>query len=68
MGEFTDGNAILVPESRNHSDWSKAIKKLVQNPEMITELGERLFNTVKDKYDLNKVTDERSSWYKSLIK
>jgi glycosyltransferase involved in cell wall biosynthesis len=67
-GEFTDGNAILVPESRNHSDWSKAIKKLVQNPEMITELGERLFNTVKDKYDLNKVTDERSSWYKSLIK
>ena len=67
-GEFTDGNAILVPESRNHSDWSKAIKKLVQNPEMITELGERLYNTVKDKYDLNKVTDERSSWYKSLIK
>ena len=67
-GEFTDGNAILIPESRNHSDWSKSIKKLVQNPEMITELGERLFNTVKDKYDLNKVTDERSSWYKSLIK
>ena len=68
-GEFNEeGNAILIPESRNHSDWSKAIKKLVQNPEMITELGERLYNTVKDKYDLNKVTDERASWYKSLIK
>ena len=68
-GEFNDnGNAILIPESRNHSDWSKSIKKLVQNPEMITELGERLYNTVKDKYDLNKVTDERASWYKSLIK
>ena len=68
-GEFNDnGNAILIPESRNHSDWSKAIKKLVQNPEMIKELGERLYNTVKDKYDLNKVTDERASWYKSLIK
>ena len=67
-GEFNDnGNAILIPESRNHSDWSKSIKKLVQNPEMITELGERLYNTVKDKYDLNKVTDERASWYKSLI-
>ena len=35
-GEFNEeGNAILIPESRNHSDWSKAIKKLVQNPEMI---------------------------------
>lgn len=68
-GEFNDnGNAILIPESRNHSDWSKSIKKLVDNPEMITELGERLYNTVKDKYDLNKVTDERASWYKSLIK
>ena len=68
-GEFnSDGNAILIPESRNHSDWSKSIKKLVQHPEMITELGERLYNTVKDKYDLNKVTDERASWYKSLIK
>jgi glycosyltransferase involved in cell wall biosynthesis len=68
-GEFnSDGNAILIPESRNHSDWAKSIKKLVQHPEMITELGERLYNTVKDKYDLNKVTDERASWYKSLIK
>ena len=68
-GEFNDnGNAILIPENRNHSDWSKSIKKLVDNPEMITELGERLYNTVKDKYDLNKVTDERASWYKSLIK
>lgn len=68
-GEFNEeGNAILIPESRNHSDWSKSIKKLLQNPKMIKELGERLYNTVKDKYDLNKVTDERASWYKSLIK
>jgi glycosyltransferase involved in cell wall biosynthesis len=68
-GEFNEeGNAILIPESRNHSDWSKAIKKLVQNPEMIKELGERLYNTVKDKYDLNVVTKNRAEWYKSLIK
>jgi len=68
-GEFNEeGNAILIPESRNHSDWSKAIKKLVQNPEMIKELGERLYNTVKDKYDLNVVTKNRATFYKSLIK
>lgn len=67
-GEFTDGNAILVPETRNHSDWSKAIKKLVETPEMITELGNRLYETVKDKYNLKNVARDRAEWYKSLIK
>jgi len=68
-GEFNDnGNAILIPESRNHSDWSKSVKKLVQNPHMIKELGERLYNTVKDKYDLNVVTKNRRDFYLSLIK
>jgi glycosyltransferase involved in cell wall biosynthesis len=67
-GQFTDGNALLVNENNNHSDWSKNIKKLVENPNMITDLGERLYETVKDKYDLNKVTETRSEFYKSLIK
>jgi glycosyltransferase involved in cell wall biosynthesis len=67
-GEFTDGNAILIPESRNHSDWSKAIKKLIEKPEMITELGNRLYETVKDKYNLKNVSRDRAEWYKSLIK
>jgi glycosyltransferase involved in cell wall biosynthesis len=67
-GEFTDGNALLVNENNNHSDWAKNIKKLVENPNMITDLGERLYETVKDKYDLNNVTHERASFYKSLIK
>ena len=35
---------------------------------MIKELGERLYNTVKDKYDLNIVTKNRAEFYKSLIK
>jgi glycosyltransferase involved in cell wall biosynthesis len=67
-GQFTDGNALLVDEVRNHSDWSKWIKKLVDNPNMITDLGERLYETVKDKYDLNVVTKTRADFYKSLIK
>ena len=67
-GQFTDGNALLVNENNNHSDWAKNIKKLVENPNFITDLGERLYETVKDTYDLNKVTAERASFYKSLIK
>jgi glycosyltransferase involved in cell wall biosynthesis len=67
-GQFTDGNALLVNENNNHSDWAKNIKKLVENPNFITDLGERLYETVKDTYDLNRVTTERASFYKSLIK
>jgi glycosyltransferase involved in cell wall biosynthesis len=68
QGQFTDGNALLVDNARNHSDWSKNIKKLVENPNMIVDLGERLYETVKDKYDLNQVTKTRYEFYKSLIK
>jgi len=67
-GEFTDGNALLVDEARNHSDWAKYIKKLVDNPNMITDLGERLYETVSQRYDLNIVTKTRAEFYKSLIK
>jgi glycosyltransferase involved in cell wall biosynthesis len=67
-GEFTDGNALLVDEVRNHSDWAKNVKKLVDNPNMITDLGERLYETVSQRYDLNIVTKTRAEFYKSLIK
>jgi glycosyltransferase involved in cell wall biosynthesis len=59
---------LLVDENRNHSDWAKNIKKLLTNPNLVTDLGERLYETVKDKYDLNQVTKTRAEWYKSLIK
>jgi glycosyltransferase involved in cell wall biosynthesis len=57
-----------VNESNNHSDWAKYIKKLVDNPNLITDLGERLYETVKERYDLNLVTKTRADFYKSLIK
>ena len=67
-GNFTDGNALLVDKNRNHGDWAKYIKKLVDNPNMIVDMGERLYETVKDKYDLRQVTKTRAEFYKSLIK
>lgn len=67
-GNFTDGNALLVDEHKNHSDWAKYVKKLVDNPNMIVDLGERLYETVKDRYDLNNVTKDRAEFYKTLIK
>jgi glycosyltransferase involved in cell wall biosynthesis len=67
-GKFVDGNALLVDENRNHSDWAKYIEKLVKNPNMVIDMGERLYETVKDTYDLNVVTKNRAEFYKSLIK
>jgi glycosyltransferase involved in cell wall biosynthesis len=66
-GNFVDGNALLVDENRNHSDWAKFIEKLVNNPNMVKDMGERLYETVKDKYDLNVVTKERAEFYKSIV-
>jgi glycosyltransferase involved in cell wall biosynthesis len=66
-GNFTDGNALLVDENRNHSDWAKFIEKLIKNPNWVKDLGERLYETVKDTYDLNKVTKDRAELYKSLL-
>jgi glycosyltransferase involved in cell wall biosynthesis len=67
-GQFTDGNALLVNENNNHSDWAKFVKKLVDNPNFITDLGERLYETVNVKYNLQNVTELRKEFYKSLIK
>jgi glycosyltransferase involved in cell wall biosynthesis len=66
-GEYVDGNALLVDEVRNHSDWAKHMEKLIKNPNMAKDMGERLYETVKDKYDLNIVTKDRAEFYKSII-
>jgi glycosyltransferase involved in cell wall biosynthesis len=66
-GNFVDGNALLVDENRNHGDWYKFIKKLINNPNMVKDMGERLYETVKDTYDLNTVTKTRAEFYKSIL-
>jgi len=67
-GTFGSGNALLIDEKRNHSDWAKYIKILVNNPNLVTDLGEKLYETVKDTYDLRNQTKTRADFYKSLIK
>jgi glycosyltransferase involved in cell wall biosynthesis len=67
QGNFVDGNALLVDENRNHSDWAKYIEKLLKNPNMVADMGERLYETVKDRYDLNVVTKTRAEFYKSIV-
>jgi glycosyltransferase involved in cell wall biosynthesis len=66
-GNFVEGNALLVDENRNHSDWAKYIEKLVKNPNLVKDMGERLYETVKDIYDLKVITKNRAEFYKSIL-
>jgi hypothetical protein len=43
------------------------LKKLIDNPNWAYDLGERLYETVKDTYDLNVVTKTRAEFYKSIV-
>lgn len=63
-----DGNCVLVDPVKKHKDWVKAIKKLVNNPDLITLLQNNLYEFVKDKYDIKNVTKQRAEWYKEIIK
>lgn len=61
------GNALIVPPSKNHKEWGKHMKRLIENPNMIEDLGNKLYETVKDKYSLKKVTENRIQFFKSII-
>lgn len=66
-GNFKNGNALLVSQRKNHKDWGKYMKKLIENPNLIEDLGEKLYETVKDKYSLVNVTTDRVNFIKSII-
>ena len=61
------GNALLVDPVKNHKQWAKHMKLLMDNPNMIEDLGEKLYETVKDKYSLKKVCEDRAQFLKSII-
>lgn len=67
-GNFNDkGNSLLVSENKNHKDWAKHMKRLLDNPNMIEDLGNRLHETVKDKYSLKNVNKNRVQFFKTII-
>jgi glycosyltransferase involved in cell wall biosynthesis len=67
---MNDGNALLINNfnsNKSGKDWFKAVKKLINNPELVTELSDRLHQTVKDSYSMNAVTSIRRDLYRKLI-
>lgn len=62
-----NGNALLVSSNKNHKDWYRNVKRLIENPEIINVLSERLHETVKDVYSIDAVTAKRRELYLSLL-
>ena len=62
------GNCLLVDSNKNHKLWYKYIKYLIDNPNVINDLGEKLFETVYPRYSLKTITEERAEWYRELMR
>ena len=43
------------------------MKRLIDNPNMIEDLGNKLYETVKDTYSLQNVSKNRTQFFKSII-
>jgi glycosyltransferase involved in cell wall biosynthesis len=62
-----NGNALLVDVNKNHKQWGAHIKRLMDNPSMIEDLGHKLYEMVKDTYSLKTVTQTRKDFYLSIV-
>jgi glycosyltransferase involved in cell wall biosynthesis len=67
-GGFNEkGNSLLVDPNKNHKQWDQHMKKLIENPSLVEQLGNNLYETVKDKYSLPNVCKDRIEFLKSII-
>jgi glycosyltransferase involved in cell wall biosynthesis len=62
-----NGNGFLVSSAKNHKLWYNHLKRLVENPELITKIGENLYNTVNGRYDMKTVCQQRRELYSKLV-
>jgi glycosyltransferase involved in cell wall biosynthesis len=62
-----NGNAFLIDSVKNHKEWYELIKRLIKNPDLIPQLANNLYNTVKDTYSIEATTRLRADVYKKLL-
>lgn len=65
--DLNSENAMLVETRKNHKQWRQYINRLLNNPELVEEYAEALYETVKDRFDLNKVTLDRADMYEFAL-
>ena len=60
-------NGILIPRDNPKTAWIKQLSRLAKDKKMREELGQNLYDTIKDQFDLNKVACQRINVYKSML-
>lgn len=67
-GEYCEnGNSILIENRKGVKEWTKAIKFFLNNPDALRQSSENLYNTVKNNYSLQNVTEKRKELYLKLL-
>jgi len=62
------GNCLMVDTHKNHKQWYQYTKKLLDNPSLVEDLGERLYEDIVPKYHIDVVTEYRAEVYRELIR
>jgi glycosyltransferase involved in cell wall biosynthesis len=61
-----DGNALLVESSKNHKQWAKYIKFLLENPDARIKMANNLSEKITKEYSLENVTKKRFELYTKI--
>lgn len=60
-------NVFFVnPDRQYRDDWFKYMKKCIQNPDMVKEMGESAYDVVYNNYHLDVITKKRADFYKEI--
>ena len=60
-------NSILIKDGSKINDWVKAIKLLLDNPNLREKIKTNLYNEITNKYSLSETSKVRSELYKNLM-
>ena len=60
-------NGIKISPKRNSIDWYIEIKRLIQDPKKVKEMGDNLNKTIKKHFNLDKHNERRLALYKDII-
>lgn len=60
-------NGYLVNTKKNHKDWVKLTKRLINSKDLRDEMGQKLYETVSKKYTLDIISKKRLEIYEKLV-
>ncbi len=62
-----NGNALMVNSSKNHKQWAKYVKYLLENPEDRVKMANNLSEKITSKYNLEAITKIRFELYNKIV-